>query len=63
METAEIKNLAEELKSVSRSLNLLACVVAEGINGDQLTAEGIEDSILVSCKHIDRIADDLNACR
>ena len=63
MEIAEIRDLAEELKSVSNNLNLLACVVAEGINGDRLSAQGIEDGIFVACKHIDRIAADIDACR
>ena len=63
MEIAEIRDLATELKSVSSNLNLLACVVAEGINGDTLSPQGIEDNIFNACKHIDRIADDLDACR
>lgn len=65
MERGEIRDLAEELKCVSRNLNLLACVVTEGIGGggDTLSPQGIEDSIYTACKHLDRIADDLDACR
>lgn len=63
MEIAEIRDLAEELKSVSNNLNLLACVVAEGINGGPISAQGIEDGIFVACKHIDRIAADIDAIK
>lgn len=62
MEIAEMRDLAAELNSVSRNLNLLACVVAEGINGDRLSPQGIENGIFAACKHIDRIAADIDAC-
>lgn len=63
MEKKSLIDLAEELKSVSNNLNLLACVVTEGIgaNGDQLSQKGIADSISVACNHIDRIADEMKS--
>ena len=61
MEKAEIRYLATELKSVSNNLSLLACVVAEGIGADtHITPQCIEDNIFNACKHIDRIADELD---
>lgn len=59
MEIAELKDLATELKSVSNNLNLLACVVAEGVGSDHLTPQCIEDNIFNACKHIDRIVDEM----
>ena len=58
-EKTSLVDLSEELKSVSNNLNLLACVVEEGINGDRLTPQGIGDSIFNACNHIDRIVVDM----
>ena len=61
MEKAEIRDLATELKSVSNNLSLLACVVSEGFGGgEHITPQCIEDNIFGACKHLDRIADELD---
>ena len=59
MNIAEMKDLAEELRSVSNSLSLLTCVIMEGIGDSHITPKCIGDNIFVACKHIERIADEM----
>ena len=60
MKIAEVKDLVEEMKGVSSSLNMLACVIAEGIGtGDRPSEKWTNEIILNATSHLDRIADEM----